>query len=206
MFPMMFRRAVLASALAAIASGASAQQSQSLRVRGDVTAFAGHVLTVKTREGDTLAIRLPDPVPVVGVTKADIGDVRSNSFVGVAALKGADGQWVALEVLVFPESARGSGEGHYPWDLQPRSSMTNGTVATVTEGAHGRTLKITYKGSDQPIEIMVPPSAPIVTLAPASVDLLKPGAHVFTSATKGPSGEYTAARVLVGIDGLVPPM
>jgi hypothetical protein len=113
---------------------------------------------------------------------------------------------VALEVLVFPESARGSGEGHYPWDLQPQSTMTNGTVATVSEEAHGRTLKITYKGSEQPIEITVPPSAPIVTLASGSADLLKPGNHIFAAAAKGATGDYSAARVLVGIDGLVPPM
>ncbi|HKV00357.1 MAG TPA: hypothetical protein VJR58_33970 [Vineibacter sp.] len=203
---MMIRRVVLASLMALVAGVAAAQQPPPTRVRGEITGYGDRVLNVTTREGDKVAIKLAEGFSVIGVTKADIADIKSNSFVGIAALKGADGNWVALEVLVFPESARGAGEGHYPWDLQPQSTMTNGTVATVAEAAHGRTLKITYKGSDQPIEIVVPPTAPIVTFAPGSPDLLKAGNHVFASATKGAGGDLTAARVLVGIDGLVPPM
>lgn len=203
---MMMRRVVLAGMLAAIATAASAQTPPVVRVRGEVTAYADRVLTVKSREGDMVTINLAEKFGVIGVTKADIADIKANSFVGVAALKGADGKWMALEVLVFPESARGSGEGHYPWDLQPQSTMTNGTVATVAEAAHGRVLKVTYKGAEQPIEITVPPSAPIVTFAPASPDMLKPGSHVMVGTTRGPDGKPTAMRVLVGIDGLVPPM
>jgi hypothetical protein len=203
---MMLRRAVLACAVAWVATAAAAQQPQTMRVRGEITAYAGRVLSVKTREGATVKIRLNESFGVIGVAKADIADVKANSFVGIAALKNAEGKWVALEVLVFPESARGSNEGHYPWDLQPQSTMTNGTVATVTEVAHDRTLKVTYKGGDQPIEIVVPATAPIVTFAPGSPDLLKPGNHVFMSAAKGPGGDLTSARVLVGLNGLVPPM
>ncbi len=203
---MMLRRVALACVVALIGTAASAQQSPVVRVRGEITAYADRVLTVKAREGNTVTIRLAEQFAVIGVAKADIADVKANSFVGIAALKGTDGKWVALEVLVFPESARGSNEGHYPWDLQPQSTMTNGTVATVTEAANGRVLKITYKGSDQPIEITVPPSAPIVTFAAGSPDLLKPGNHIFAGTTKGPGGDPTAARVLIGINGLVPPM
>lgn len=203
---MMLRRTTLAVAVASIAAVAVAQQPQTQRVRGEITGFADRVLTVKTREGGTATIKLADPFTVIGVTKADIADIKPNSFVGVAALKGADGMWLALEVLVFPESARGSNEGHYPWDLQPQSTMTNGTVATVTEAARGRVLKITYKGGDQPIDIAVPTAAPIVTFAPGSPELLKAGNHIFTTATKGADGGLSAARVLVGIGGLVPPM
>jgi hypothetical protein len=107
---------------------------------------------------------------------------------------------------VFPESARGSNEGHYPWDLQPQSTMTNGTVATVTEAAQGRMLKVAYKGADQPIEIRVPPTVPIVTFVAGSPDLVKPGNHVFTTATKAADGSLSTVRVLIGINGLVPPM
>lgn len=203
---MMIRRVVLASMIALIAGVAAAQQPPPTRVRGEITGYGDRVLTVKAREGNTVTIKLGEPVTVIGITTADIADIKSNSFVGIAALKGTDGRMVALEVVIFPESARGLGEGHYPWDLQPESTMTNGTVATVAEAAHGRTLKITYKGSDQPVEITVPPSAPIVTFAPGSPDLLKSGNHMFATTTKGPGGETTAARVLVGLNGLVPPM
>ena len=203
---MMIRRVVLAVTIALLASTAAAQQPPPTRVRGEITGYADRALDVKTRDGDKVVIKLAEGFSVIGVTKADIADIKSNSFVGIAAIKGTDGNWVALEVLVFPESARGAGEGHYPWDLQPQSTMTNGTVATVAEAAHGRTLKIAYKGAAQPIEITVPTAAPIVTFATGSPDLLKPGNHLFASATKGTGGDLTAARVLVGVDGLVPPM
>ncbi|TWT05164.1 hypothetical protein [Reyranella sp. CPCC 100927] len=204
---MMIRRAMLASMVALIAGAAVAQQSPPpTRVRGEITGYSDRALNVATREGDKVTIKLAEGFSVIGVTKADITDIKSNSFVGIAAIKGTDGNWVALEVLVFPESARGAGEGHYPWDLQPQSTMTNGTVATVAEAAHGRTLKVAYKGAAQPIEITVPTAAPIVTFATGSPDLLKPGNHLFASATKGAGGDLTAARVLVGVDGLVPPM
>jgi hypothetical protein len=203
---MMLRRSVVVLAIASITTIATAQQPQTQRVRVEITGFADRVLSVKTREGNAVTITLGENFAVIGVTKADIADIKANSFVGVAALKGADGAWVALEVLVFPESARGSNEGHYPWDLQPQSTMTNGTVATVTEAAKGRVLKIAYKGGDQPIDITVPATAPIVTFAPGSPELLKPGNHLFTTATKGADGRLSAARVLVGLNGLVPPM
>lgn len=202
----MFRRIAIGLAVASIAVSAVAQQPQTQRVRGEIAGFADRALSVKTREGGTVTIKLADTFNVIGVAKADIADIKPNSFVGVAALKGTDGKWVALEVLVFPESARGSNEGHYPWDLQPQSTMTNGTVATVAEAAQGRVLKITYKGGDQPIDITVPMTAPIVTFAPGSPDLLKAGNHIFATATKSADGGLSAARVLVGMGGLVPPM
>ncbi|MCW5748505.1 MAG: hypothetical protein KIT36_20115 [Alphaproteobacteria bacterium] len=202
----MLRRIALVFAFALLATAASAQQAATQRVRGEITAYAERALTVKTREGATLTITLAETFTVIGVAKADIADVKANSFVGIAALKGADGKWVALEVLVFPESARGSNEGHYPWDLQPQSTMTNGTVATVVEASQGRVLKVGYKGSDQPVEIVVPATAPVVTFAPGSPALLKAGNHVFMTATKGTDGGLSATRMLVGLDGLVPPM
>jgi hypothetical protein len=202
----MLRRIVLAGVIASMASSASAQSPQTQRVRGEITGVADRVLTVKAREGDTLSIRLADSFAVIGVAKADIADIKPNSFVGIASIRNADGKWVALEVLVFPESARGSNEGHYPWDLQPQSTMTNGTVATVTEAAQGRMLKVAYKGAEQPIEIAVPSNVPIVTFTAGSPELVKAGNHIFTTATKGSDGSLTSARLLVGINGLVPPM
>jgi hypothetical protein len=117
----------------------------------------------------------------------------------------ADGSLVSLEVLVFPESMRGSGEGHYPWDLQPGSMMTNATVAEVgSAGAKGRRVTLRYKDGEK--SIVVPEDVPIVTFEPGERSMLVPGAHVLLTATRQPDGTLTAARVAVGKDGLVPPM
>jgi hypothetical protein len=110
---------------------------------------------------------------------------------------------MALEIHIFPESMRGSGEGHRPFDLQPESTMTNGTVGDVTV-ANGRTLTVGYKGGQQ--TVIVPPDTPIVGFEPGDRALLAAGAHAILFGTKQADGSFTAARVLVGKDGLVPPM
>ena len=184
---------------------ALAQQPQTKRVRGSIESIDGAVMTVKTREGPTVPIRLADNVIVMAVSKLDISAIQPNSFVGVASLKQPDGTMKAIEVLVFPESARGSGEGHYPWDLQPESMMTNATVGTISNAGAGRVLELTYKDGKQTIS--VPDGAPIVTFAPGDRALLAKGTHVFVGgAAVQPDGSLTAARVLAGKDGLIPPM
>ena len=119
-------------------------------------------------------------------------------------MKGPDGTLNALEVLVFPEAARGSNEGHYPWDLQPESMMTNATVATVGAAGDGQTLTLKYKDGSQTIKVK--PGTPIVTFGPGDKADAKVGAKVFLGAAKGADGSLTAARLLVGKDGLMPPM
>jgi hypothetical protein len=109
-----------------------------------------------------------------------------------------------LEVLVFPEAMRGTGEGHFAWDLTPSSTMTNATVDSAVQGNDGRSLTLTARG--QQIRVMVPPDVPVVTLIPAAMEDLKPGAQVFLTATQGADGTLTAARVTVARDGVVPPM
>ena len=110
----------------------------------------------------------------------------------------------AIEVLVFPEAMRGAGEGHYAWDLEPGSMMTNGTVTGVVEAKSGRELSLSFKGSSN--KIIVPPGVPIVTFAPAERADLKPGAPVMFGATKNAAGELAASRITVGKDGVAPPM
>lgn len=196
---------VLAAAAALIAFGAAAQTAQPSRVRGTIEKIEGQNLAVKAREGNTVDIKLADNVAVTGVVKAKLADIAVGNFVGIAALPQKDGSLKAIEVLIFPDSARGSGEGHYPWDLLPESTMTNATVADTVSSVNGRVLKLAYKDGEK--SILVPAEAPIVTFAPADKSLLKPGAHVFIPATtKQPDGTLTAARVLVGKDGLTPPM
>ena len=131
-----------------------------------------------------------------------------NSFVGVASL-GNDANRTALEVLVFPEAARGSNEGHYPWDLQPESMMTNATVSTVAAGSDGQTLKLDFKdkaGVAGTQTIKVKPGTPVVTFLPGTQADAKVGAKVFVGASKAADGTLSAARLNVGKDGLTPPM
>jgi hypothetical protein len=174
------------------------------RLRGSITAIDGNTATIATREGTSVPVKLADNWAVMLVSPMTLADIKENSFVGIASLKAPDGTLNALEVLIFPEAARGSNEGHYPWDLQPESMMTNATVATVAAAPDGQTLTLKYKDGTQTIKVK--PGTPIVTFAPGSRDDAKVGAKVFLGATKGADGGLTAGRLLVGKDGLTPPM
>ena len=174
------------------------------RIRGDVVSVDGLNLRVKERSGELLTIKLAENYVVTGVVKAGIEAITPNAFVGAATMPQSDGTQTALEVLVFPESGRGSNEGHYPWDLQPGSMMTNATVADVVAVGPGRRMTLRYKDGEKVIS--VPANAPIVTFEPGDRAMLKAGAHVLLTATRQPDGSLTAARVAVGKDGLVPPM
>jgi hypothetical protein len=189
-------------ALVLFASSVLAQSTQ--RVRGEVVSIEGPKLTVRTRSGNLVPIELADKYAVSAVVRVAPDAIRQGSYVGTASLPQSDGTLRALEVLVFPESGRGSGEGHYPWDLQPGSMMTNATVAEVAAGAGGRRMTLKYKDGQQ--TIVVPPDVPIVTFEPGTRDMVVPGAHVILTATVKPDGSLGASRVAVGKDGLVPPM
>jgi hypothetical protein len=141
----------------------------------------------------------------VGVVKATLADIKAGSFVGIGAMPQADGTQRALEVLIFPDAMRGTGEGHYPWDLQPKSTMTNGNVEQVVTSVDGGTLTVKYKDGEK--KIIVPPDVPIVTFVPGDKADLKPGVKIFiVAAKKLPDSTLQAARVNYGKDGLTPPM
>jgi len=197
---------VCAAALLALAATMSVAigQSPPTRLRGSIAAIDGKTATIATREGSNVTVNLADNWAVLLVSPVSMADIKENSFVGIASLKGPDGSLNALEVLVFPEAARGSNEGHYPWDLQPESLMTNATVATVASASDGQTLTLKYKDGTQTIRVK--PGTPIVTFAPGDRADAKIGSKVFLGATKGADGSLTAARLLVGKDGLTPPM
>lgn len=182
----------------------AAQAADTMRVRGTVVSFAGSTLTVKTREGNTDAITLAQGWKISGVAKASAQDIKQGDFLGIASVSKADGGSGALEVVVFPAALKGAGEGDRPWDLQPNSRMTNGTVADVTD-IDGRTVTLTYDNG-QKKQIAIPQTTPIVTFAPAAPADLKPGATVFLTAERGGDGALTSARVVVGNNGIVPPM
>jgi hypothetical protein len=143
-------------------------------------------------------------VPVSAVKNIKLADIKPGSFVGTAATTGTDGKLTATEVLVFPEAARGTGEGHYAWDLGPNSSMTNANVDSVVEGTSGRDLKLSYKGGSN--SVTVPENVPVVTFAPAARSDLISGKKVFVVASPVSGTQFVAQRVLVEKDGVVPPM
>jgi hypothetical protein len=184
---------------------AQAPQTPPTRLRGSIAAIDDKSVTVATREGATAKVNLADNWGVLLVVPITMADIKENSFVGVASMKGADGTLNALEVLVFPENMRGVGEGHYPWDLQPDSMMTNATVAKVASAPTGQTLSLTYKG-DGKQAITVKPGTPIVTFQPGTKEDAKVGAKLLVTATKDADGNLKAARLAVGKDGFTPPM
>jgi hypothetical protein len=174
------------------------------RVRGTVEKLDGQTLTVKTREGPVVTIALAPNFAVNGVVKKSLADIKSGDYVGVGSIRGMDGNMHALQVLIFPEAMRGTAEGHFPWDIQPGSMMTNAAVSGIATTPIGQTLTLKHK--DGTTEIVVGEMAAIVTLQPADASLLKPDATVFLVAQKQPDGTLTAARVTAEMDGVKPPM
>jgi hypothetical protein len=195
-------QAVAIAAMCGLASGVQAQSTQ--RIRGDIVSVEGPKLEVRTRTGELASITLADQYKVSAVVKTTAAAIVQGAYVGTASMPQPDGSGRALEVLVFPESGRGSGEGHYPWDLAPGSMMTNATVAQVANIDNVRRITLKYKDGEKMID--VPADAPIVTFEPGSREMLRPGAHVMVNARIQPDGSLSATGVAVGKDGLVPPM
>jgi len=179
-----------------------------VRVRGTIERVEGQIFVVKSRDGAELKVVLADNALVVAIVKASLSDIRTGSFVGITGMPQADGSQKAVEVHVFPEAMRGTGEGHYPWDLQPQSTMTNANVVKIEQtvtGVEGQTLTMKYKDGEK--KIIVPPGIPIVTYVMSDKSELKPGAKIFIlAAKKQPDGTLQAPRVNFGKDGLTPPM
>lgn len=199
-------RTVFAGAVLGLlaASQVLAQTAPPVRVRGTVEMLHGEELMVKSRDGKDVTIKLAPNYSVTEVIKASLSDITVGKFVGIAAMPNGNGPLKASEVVVFPEAARGSGEGHYAWDLAPGSTMTNATVASEVANVNGPTLTLKHKDGQN--DITVPKDVPIVTFGPADKELLVPGAHVFVPAMKQADGSLIATRILVGKDGVTPPM
>jgi len=191
---------VAASTLYAIAQ----QSPTPSRVRGTIEAVNGDVLAVKSRGGEDYSLRMTPDVRVAGITRIALSDVKVGSFIGATTVPGPDGAQNAVEVHVFPEEMRGTGEGSRPWDLRPNSSMTNATVAESVASNDGHTLLVKYKGGEK--KVQVSPETPVVTYVPADKSELKPGAKVIAFTKKLPDGSFETNRVSVGRDGLTPPM
>jgi hypothetical protein len=193
--------AIVGLSLAFTASLACAQDT--VRVRGTVQGTDGDTIVVKSRDGTDLKIVPASNATFAAVVKASLADVKPGKFVGVTAMPQADGTQQAVEVHIFPEAARGTGEGHYAWDLMPGAMMTNANVETVMSGVNGRNMKLTYKGGSK--DVIVPDNVPVVTPTAATRADLMVGKKVFVFA-EGEAPNFRALRVTVEKDGVAPPM
>jgi len=198
--------ALLAVALGSMpAGGGQAPQGKPQTIRGRIAAMEKGALKVTTSAGDVL-VKFADDVRIGAVEAAKLSDIKDGSYVGATAVKQSDGTLKALEVHIFPESGRGTGEGHRPWDLEPGSTMTNANVEKIESAAkaQGQLLTMKYKDGEQ--KIFVPSDAPIVKNVAGNRSMLKTGAGVYIPAVRGEDGALTATRITVGINGIMPPM
>ncbi len=195
-----------ALALVCATSASLAQQSPPVRVRGTVEAVDGPLLTVKSRDGHTMyKVKLADNTAIRDIVKASLSDIKDNSFIGVTGMPQADGTQKAVEIHIFPEALRGTGEGFRPWDLAPNSTMTNATVAQMVKSVNGDEITLKYKEGEK--KIIVGPDTVIVTYAPGDKSELKPGAKIFiAAAAKKDDGTLETTAISVGRDGISPPM
>jgi hypothetical protein len=193
------------AALVLAALGCTANAQDTVRVRGTIERVEGPVYVVKARDGAELKITLMDNGIVVAIVKASLADIKPGLFVGSTGMPQPDGSQKAIEVHIFPEAMRGTGEGHYPWDLQADSTMTNANVEESVASVDGQTLTLKYKTGEK--KIIVTPQTVVVAYSPGDKADLKPGTKIFIAvAKKQPDGTLQAARINYGKDGITPPM
>ncbi|MGA2044432.1 MAG: hypothetical protein ABSG83_13800 [Roseiarcus sp.] len=194
-----------AVALSLVASAALAQNAPPRIIRGEIVSVEGANVAVKTKSGESLSLHLKDGQAIAAVIPATLADIKPGVFVGTAAVPGKDGALTAMEVHIFPEAMRGTGEGFRPFDLAPGSTMTNANISAAVDTVSGQKLTLTYKGGEQTVTI--DKATPIVTFAPGATADLKPGASVdLFGAAKTADGVYEAVRIVVGRDGTKVPM
>jgi hypothetical protein len=182
-------------------STASAQQTQ--RVSGTIDKVEGNTLYIKAASGP-LTLKLADNALIVGVVKASVADIKEGSYIGSGAIPQPDGTQKAVEVHIFHESMRGTGDGHRPgWPGAPNGTMTNGAVGQSVSSVEGPVVTVKYKDGEK--KIIVTPQVPIVRYEIGDKSELKPGAAIgVAAATKNPDGTFSTARVNVGRNGVVP--
>jgi hypothetical protein len=206
MLSLQFTRAFGMSGLAAILAAPVAwgQDAPQVRVRGTIESVDGSTYVIKTRDGTEQKVALAEKSQIAGFVKASLADIKPGTFVGVTGMPQPDGSQSAVEVHIFPESMRGQGEGHRPWDTRPQSTMTNANVEEAVTAVDGRTLMVKYKDGEK--KIFVPNNTPIVLYVPSDKNELKPGAKVFIVAAKQPDGTLEGRAWRVARDGLTPAM
>jgi hypothetical protein len=201
----MLRRSLVVSGLVLICAASPAFAQDTVRVRGTIAGMDGPLYVVKTRDGETLKVAVTDKPLFVAMVKASMADIKPGMFVGSTAMPGPDGSLSAVEVHIFPEAMRGTGEGHRPWDLKPQATMTNANVEAAVAGVNGQTLTMKYKDGEK--KLVITPQTIVVTYAPGDKTEVKPGTGIFIAAAeKKPDGTLLTPRITYGKDGLIPPM
>jgi hypothetical protein len=218
------RRLALLLVGACVIVGAANAQTPVSRVRGDIASVNGNAIQLKADNGQTVAVRLAERYSVSARSHADLSNIIPGAFVGTTATAGPDGTLTAVEIHVFPESMRGTGEGHRPMDAATGSTMTNATVASVAASQPAgasrtmtnatvaaiagadeeRRMTLRYKGGEKVVAI--PKGTPIVMVETGDPSMLVPGAHVIVTGVQQGDGSLLADRITVGKNGLVPPM
>src|SRR6201995_355792 len=195
--------AALSFALICIALPASAQET--VRIRGTIERVEGPVYVVKNRDGAELKLTVTDNPLFVAIVKSTMADIKPGMFVGSTGVTQPDGSQKAIEVHIFPESMRGTGEGHYDWDLKPNTKMTNPNGEQTVAGVDGPVLSVKYKDGEK--KVLVTPETAVVTYVVGDKSDLKPGIKIFVGAGKKQAdGTVQTPRVTYGKDGLTPPM
>ena len=200
----MLRRALLVFTAAAICSTPVWAQ-ETRRVRATIEKVDGSILSVKTRDGEDLKITLADKPVFIAIVPATLADLKPGTYVGSGATPGPDGSLVAMEVHIFPETMRGTGEGHRPMEGPSQATMTNANVDVSVTAVDGQMLTLKYKDGEK--KLLVTPKTAIVAYTPGDRAELKPGIKIFIAAAqKQPDGSLQATRISYGRDGLTPPM
>jgi len=189
---------------ASVLAAAAQQPPTPTRVRGTIEGVDGDVLSVRSRSGEHVKLHLTGDAKVVGIIRISLADIKLGSFIGTTTVPGPDGVPTAVEVHVFPEDMRGTGEGSRPYDLRPNSTMTNATVSEQVAGNDGQTLMIKYKDGEK--KVTVGPDTPVVTYVPADRADLKADSKIIAFVKQLPDGSFETNRISVGRDGLTPPM
>jgi hypothetical protein len=198
-------RAFFVVCFALVAATAVANAQDTVRLRGTIVGMDGPMYVIKLRDGTEVKVSLAENALVVAIVKASLSDIKPGSFVGSTGMPQADGSQKAIEVHIFPEAMRGTGEGHYPWDLRAQSTMTNANVEQTVAGVDGQTLTLKYKDGEK--KIIVTPDTMIVTYVKGEKSEITPGTKIFIAAAKKQrDGTLQAPRINYGKDGLGPPM
>jgi hypothetical protein len=175
-----------------------------MRVAGTIDKLDGNNLTVNMKDSQAVTVALADNAAVFGVEKRTVADIKPGDFLASGGVKGTDGKIHAVEVRIFPETLRGTGEGQRPWDVKPDGVMTNATVGTVSQSPEGGVIHVKYKEGES--EYTVGLEVPVVAYVAGDRSLLKPGAAVLIVAQRKPDGTLTTGRVTAEKDGVKPPM
>ena len=198
-------RVFFAAAFSLLAVTSIANAQGTVRLRGTVDRIEGSMYVIKLSDGTEAKVAPTEKALFVAIVKASLSDIKQGSFVGTTGMPQADGSQKAIEVHIFPEAMRGTGEGHYPWDLRPQSTMTNANVEQTATGVDGQTLTLKYKDGEK--KILVPPDAMIVTYVPGDKSEITPGTKIFIAAAKKlDDGTFQTPRINYGKNGLGPPM